>query len=405
MRPMTQTTATSSFAFTAQTSLGQRAEGTLEATSPDAARANLQAMGLQTLEVSPLPATRPPRRAGALDLVAFNAQLAHLLEAGVPMEQGLRLVAAEAGQGRLATGIRQVAAELEHGLDLSAAIEKHRTLFPPLYAKLVAAGIKAGNLPGVLASLSRHLEFDRRLRQMVWRASVYPLVVVTAVGATGLFFAWWVFPAFTETFDQFNAKMPRLTDFCLHYLEIISMGVLLLPIILLSAAALLCASGKVGWVVDHALLRIPFLGRVISRSLSARWCDAAQLGLAAGMDLPAAMRMAADAAGSARMVRDAEALCHQVEMGGVPDDAVALAVLPPVVPLALGAACSGGLDATSALARLAGALRDQAEYRMATLQTWLVPITIVGLGLTVGMVIAALFLPMIAIMQSLMGGG
>ncbi len=398
-------TAAASFSFTAQTSSGARAEGTLEAASPASARASLQAMGLQALEVAPEPVARPPRRAGALDLVAFNAQLAHLLEAGVPMEQGLRLVAAEAGKGRLADGVRKVADELEQGLDLPAAVEKHKSLFPPLYAQLVAAGIKAGNLPGVLASLSRHLEFDRQLRQMVWRASVYPLIVVAGVGGAGLFFACWVFPAFTETFKQFDARQPWLTTFCLNYLDPISVAVLLFPAILLLALALLRASGKSGWVVDHVLLRVPLLSRVISRSLSARWCDAVQLGLATGMDLPAAMRMAADAGGSTRMAHDTERLCQQVEAGNTPNDSATLTVLPPVVPLALGAACLGELDASTALARLAATLREQAEYRMATLQTWLVPLTIVGLGLTVGMMIVALFLPMIAIMQSLMGVG
>lgn len=394
----------STVSFTAQTQEGLHAQGTLEAASPAAARDALQALGLQVLEVSPT-APPPPRRVGALDLAAFNAQLAHLLEAGVPLEQSLRLVAEEAGAGRLADGIRQVATELENGLDLPAAIAKNKASFPPLYGQLVGAGIKSGNLPGVLASLSRHLEFDRKLRTMVWRASVYPLVVIGATGAVGLFLDLWVFPAFREIFWQFDAKMPWITRFCLHYMGPISWALMLFPLLLLLAMGTLRASGKSGWVVDHLLLRVPLLGRAISRGLAARWCDGAQLGLTAGMDLPAALALASSATGSERVARDSDRLRACVEAGNLPDASMPLSILPPVIPLALGSACRGGLDAATALARLASTLREQAEYRMVAMQSWLLPLTIATLGAIVGLVIAAAFLPMIMIMRSLMGGG
>lgn len=393
---------TATVAFTAQTQEGLQAQGTLDAASPAAARDALRKLGLQVLEVSP--ANPPaPRRAGALDLVAFNAQLAHLLEAGVPLEQSLRLVAEEAGAGRLANGIRSVATELESGLDLPAAIAKHHALFPPLYGQLVGAGIKAGNLPGILASLSRHLEFDRQLRAMMWRASVYPLVVVAATGAVGCFFSGWVFPTFLDMFRQFSVRLPAITLFCLNYMGPISVGVLLLPGLLLLVLAGLRLTGNTGRMTD-LLLRVPLLGRMVARHLGARWCDAAQLGLAAGLDLPAAMRLAGSATGSRRLVRDSETLCARVEAGASPGDGLRLDILPPVVPLALGAACRGGMDAPTALARLAATLREQAEYRMAAMQAWLVPLTIAFLGLTVGLMTSAMFLPMIAIMRSLMGG-
>ena len=98
---------------------------------------------------------------------------------------GLRLIAADlrGGGGALSRTVEQVAAELERGTPLPEAFEKYKGQFPSLYGRLVGAGVRAGNLPGVLFNLGRHLELVQRLREALWRSLAYPLAIL--VGLAG----------------------------------------------------------------------------------------------------------------------------------------------------------------------------------------------------------------------------
>ena len=161
------------FGFRAQTHDGLSMSGTLEASDVDDANRQLHALGLRVVELEPRPAAAlapagGPRLRGE-DFIAFNQQLAHLTSAGLPIEHGLRLIAQDARRGRLARTIQQLADELERGTPLPQALAKYESKFPPLYARLVEAGVKSNNLPAMLLNLGRHAEMVQRLRAAIWR--------------------------------------------------------------------------------------------------------------------------------------------------------------------------------------------------------------------------------------------
>src|SRR5687767_9807005 len=128
-----------SFAYQAQTTDGLRMSGTIDARDVADAQRRLVELGLRVSEIAPTPRPPKPRALAASDLVVFNEQLAHLTKAGLPLERGLRLIAADLGNGRLSRTVEMVAAELEQGTPLDVAFEKHRGHFPSLYGRLVAA--------------------------------------------------------------------------------------------------------------------------------------------------------------------------------------------------------------------------------------------------------------------------
>src|ERR1051325_9445380 len=131
------------FSFTAQTPDAQAISGTIDASSIEKAGARLSALQLRVLNMEP--ATRPVRTRPLRteDFLAFNQQLAHLTQAGLPVEQGLKLMAQDLHSGRLAETIRQVAGELEKGVPLGEAFDRHRGRFPSLYGRLIDAGVRA----------------------------------------------------------------------------------------------------------------------------------------------------------------------------------------------------------------------------------------------------------------------
>ncbi len=99
---------------------------------------------------------------------------------------------------------------------MAEAFGRHASRFPPLYGKLVDAGVQAGNLPAMLFNLGHHLELVGRLRQTLWRALAYPAVVLGAILVVLLFITQQILPQFRNIYTGFRAKMPLLTEIILN---------------------------------------------------------------------------------------------------------------------------------------------------------------------------------------------
>jgi type IV pilus assembly protein PilC len=393
-----------SFAYEGQTSEGEPLSGTIDAPDVDSATRLLQGLRVRVLR---LDAVRRPARPAALrgeDFVAFNQQLAQLTEAGLPIEHGLRLIAQDMRSGRLATTIREVASELERGTPLPEAFERHKGRFPPLYGRLVEAGIRSGNLPGLLLSLGRHLELVARMRGMIWRAAAYPLMVLAGLGVVVVFLSIAVIPQFRLIFQDFGVTLPKLTQFILTTPDWLPQTAIAIVVAIVGLIVLSQVLRTMGWgraVVDAAVLPVPLIGPVLKRNLIARWCDAMKVAVEAGLDLPAAIALAGDAVGSPALRRDGQTLVDALHRGQ-PLDAIDRrhALLPATVVAAieLGAAHH---DLPRTLETLSRMYQQQAELRVNLLPAILTPLLIVLIAVVVGLVVLALFAPFIALLQAI----
>ncbi len=408
-------TLTPSFAFRAQTVAGEAVTGTLDAATAEAAGAQLAGLNLRVVSLDPVrppepkPAAARPLR--GVDFEAFNTQLAHLATAGLPVEQGLRLIAEEMRSGRLAATVRQVADELEAGRPLPEAFDRHAGQFPPLYGRLVAAGVAAGDLSGVLLNLGRHLALVGRLRSAFARALTYPAVVAAGLAAVVLFMGTSVFPQFEAMFATFKVELPAVTVVVLAAGRAMRW---LVP----AGAVVGVAAGVVGWVVwrsmdgparrraaERALLPLPLVGPALARNLLARWCDAVRLGVTAGLDLPAAISLAGDAVGSPALSRDGDVLLDALRAGRPADDASVsadLRLMPPTVPTVLALADSGH-DLPAGLGTLSGMFQQQAELRVAMIPTVLTPVFVTFAAVLIGIVVLALFAPLFSLISAVSG--
>src|SRR5262249_32173436 len=161
--------------------------------------------------IAPAPEAAAPKRLGADDFILFNQQLAHLTQAGLPVERGLRLIAADMQSGRLASAASAVASDLERGVPLRDAFDRHPNQFPSLYARLIDAGVQTGNLPGMLFSLGRHLELVNRVRFAIWSVFAYPLIALVALSLIILFVATRILPQMDGMYGDFHTRLPSLT--------------------------------------------------------------------------------------------------------------------------------------------------------------------------------------------------
>jgi type IV pilus assembly protein PilC len=408
-----------SFAYQAQSDEGRRVTGTIDASDAGTAILRLQALRLRVVQIEPIRATpgAPPAgkaEAGARgralhgdDFAAFNQQLAHLTAAGLPVETGLRLIAQDMRSGRLAATVRLVADELERGTPLGEAFDKHRAKFPSLYGRLLEAGVRSGDLSGVLLNLGRHMEMVQRLRSLLWRTVSYPLTVLTALSVVMLFLGLYVLPQFKELYGGFGIKLPAVTELLLDVSVAIpyAAGALLLLVIVVPLAwGVLRLRGRDVHVRDSLGLRLPLVGRALQLNLIARWCDALRIGVAAGLDLPAAIALAGDAVRSPRLRADGQALTARLEAGKPLTDAAGeLSLLPATVPATIELA-AGHHDLPSTLRTLSEMYERQAELRTSAIPAILTPILVIGVAVSVGFVILALLMPVLSLIEGISGG-
>jgi type IV pilus assembly protein PilC len=337
------------------------------------------------LSVEPAPALEARRRSplGPEDFLVFNQQLGHLTAAGLPVERGLRLIAADMHSGRLASAARSVADELERGVPLSTAFDKHASRFPPLYGRLIDAGVQAGNLPGMLFNLGHHLELVSQLRKALWRTLAYPLMVLSAMSLVLLFISLVILPKFRDMCADFRTTLPSATEFILWFGQILPylllgfLGVILLAFLV---AIMLRVMGKAGTLADHVLIRLPVIGPVLRWTLVARWIDALRIGIDAGLDLPRAAALASSSTASPRLEREGEQMAALL-VSGRPFHQFEGKLIPQTIPASIELASRGGgggsasgaavegsgepgekRDLSSILATLTRMYQEQAEH-------------------------------------------
>jgi type II secretory pathway component PulF len=398
-----------SFAYRAKTAEGAAISGTIDAVDrPDADR-RLQGLRLQGIE---LEITRQPPPAKALrgeDFTAFNQQLAQLTSAGLPIEQGLRLIARDMKSGSMARTLELVATELESGKTLPQAIDAHRKQFPPLYAELIDAGIRAGNLPGILLNMGRHVTLVRRLHAAIWRAFSYPVAVLLIFLGVFFFIGFIVVPEFEAVFAGFHMRIPAATELVFAIADsarasglwIGAAGVVVIALILWQ---MLRFTDQSQALRERVLLRLPLVGRVLRFNLVARWCDAAALGVDAGIDLPSAIALANDAIGSPMLRKDAAAMSELISNGQPISKARPGLVLPPMIPVAIDLASANG-ELGETLHALSEMYQQQAELRLGSVQAWTTPMLVCLLGFVIGFFVLSVMAPLISFIQTVSSPG
>ncbi len=409
------------FAYHALTSDGQPISGSIDARDQSEAIQRLQSLQLTQIQLeTPAPPSHPKPIRGE-DFLAFNQQLAQLTGAGLPVEQGLRMIAAEIRTGSMKRTLDLVAAQLESGKTLPEAVATYRDKFPPLYAQLIDAGIRAGNLSGILLNLGRHLTLVRKLQAALWQALSYPVIVLCAFVGVFYFILVQLVPKWEPmlhglsnvkfwvrmggTYQPQDFTIPWFTTALFNISNVVSSW----PVKFILAAISLLALGAFVFLrktsrdeafSERLLLPMPLIGGVLRQNLISRWCHAVALAVEAGLDLPAAITLADDATASPGLAADGAALIAAVNSGHPISSTRAPKILPPTVVAAMEMSADRG-DLPLTLRAMARMYQEQAELRLETIQAILTPIILVIMGLAIGALMLAMFAPLLNILNML----
>jgi type II secretory pathway component PulF len=393
------------FRYDALTAAGRLMTGTVEAGSPQEATETLRQMNLNVNQVEKATPERPRTAVGRNEFLLFNQQLASIARAGVPLERGLRELAQDMGSQSMRQLVEDIAGDLEKGVPIEEAFQKRERYFPPLYGRILKAGVETGRLSEMLASLNRHLELAGHTRRIVVEAVSYPLVILAlgAIVITGVFA--FVIPQFKAVVQEMvGGRLNPVTTAMFTLSEnLVTIWTVVGVLIAASVFGFISLSSTPGGrrTRERLFLRLPVIGRLYHATILSRMAEAMAVLIGAGCDVPEALRLGAVSSGSSRLVQDSETVSQQIEQGsGILEAGHRAALLPRLFlySIQLGAQRNELQDNLRSLGQM---YADQARVGQSRLQTILLPTMIVAIGALIGIAILAMFLPMIQVVTSL----
>ncbi|MBD3332906.1 type II secretion system F family protein [candidate division GN15 bacterium] len=327
----------------------------------------------------------------------FTRQFATMIGAGLPMVQCLEVLAAQSENKELAKIVSQVKDGVQGGSTLSEALARHNKVFDQLYTNMVEAGEMGGALDAILQRLASYREKADRLVRKVKGAMVYPAVIVFVAIAVTVGMLAFIVPVFAKMFGGLNAELPMPTQVVLQISHFLKANFLYLVLATIGAFAALTWYRKTpagALVTDKILLRSPVLGTLVRKSSVARFTRTLGTLLASGVSILDALDITAKTAGNTVIAR----AIHKSVMSIAEGDTItaplkASGVFPPMVTQMISVGeKTGGLD--EMLTKIADFYDEEVDEAVSALTSIIEPIIIVFMGIVIGAILVAMYLPM-----------
>ncbi len=390
------------FAFSGRTRTGQVINGEMEAPNREAVVAQLRRQ--QVLATSIKPKARDIQisipgfgaKANEKDLAIITRQLATMIDAGLPLVQCLEILAQQQEKKFLKSTLQDIRQDVEGGSTFSAALKKHPKVFSGLYTNMVEAGEAGGILDTILNRLAAYIEKAMTLKKRVKTAMFYPATIVSVALVVVTFLLMYVIPTFEQLFAGFGASLPLPTVIVLKLSNFVQ------------AYILFIVGGLVGTVVglrmyyrteggkraiDGLLLRLPIFGTLIRKVAVAKFTRTLGTLVSSGVGILDGLDITARTAGN-KVVEDAILKARTTIAQGktIAEPLQASKVFPPMVTqmIAVGEQ-TGALDRM--LNKIADFYDEEVDSSVAGLTSLLEPLLVIFLGVIIGGVVIAMYLP------------
>ncbi len=384
---------------------GKPVQGEMAGTNATIVKAQLRKQGVMTSSVKkkPKPLFKNTKPIKPEDIANFTRQMATMMKAGVPLVQSFEIVAEGLDNEKMREMVNQLHEDVSAGGGFAAALRKHPRHFDDLFCSLIEAGEQSGSLETMLDRVATYKEKGERIKKKVKKALTYPAaVIVVAVIVTGILLVR-VVPVFANTFTSFGADLPAFTQFVMNISEFMQNWWLFF---LVTVIATLVAfrearlrSPKFSDFVDKVTLKIPIIGNIVYESSVSRFTRTLSTTFAAGVPLIEALNSVAGSSGNA-VFRDATLrIRDDVSTGLQLNSAMRATGLFPVMVLQLTSIGeeSGALD--EMMEKAAVHFEESVDNQVDNLTTLLEPMIMAVLGVLVGGLLIAMYLPIFQLGQ------
>lgn len=394
------------YSYVARDNKGTKHKGTITADSKQQAIQQLQLKGLYPdklveeerkifgFSMGGIASTRVK----PADLLVFTRQLSTIISAGLPLLQGLEILAEQTENPNFAKVIYSVAEYVEAGDTFSDALKRYPKAFPELYVSLVRAGEASGNLDGVLLQLADYLEAAEDLKRRIRSAMTYPIVAFSMIIliATGLVI--FVVPQFAEIFASFGRELPAPTQFLINLSNLLrtlyAWAIILGSIIGIVAFLRIYGSTPIGrYNLDQIKLRLPIFGDLIRKVSISRFTRTLSTLIKSGVPILEALEIVEKTAGNEVFAKAIRNSSDGVRSGNPLSEPLAQSgAFPPMVTRMIAVGEKTG-ELENMLKKISDFYDSEVKAKVEALTSLIEPILIGIMGLVVGSIIIALFLP------------
>lgn len=387
-----------SFSYTARTATGNLKSATLEAASKEDAVAQLRRARMTVVKIEAR-AKREVKTKGSIamrDIVIFTRQFSTMINSGLPLVQALDILSKQSENPVLQAVTRQVVFDVESGHTVADALAKHPNAFTELYVNMVAAGEAGGILDTILLRLATFMEKNDALVRKVKGAMIYPGVILGVAGTAITILLLFVIPTFESMFTSTGLPLPLPTRLVIGMSQFLQgyWWACIIAVVLLGQSLRRYYATMEGQLrIDRMLLQAPVLGDVIRKSSVSRFTRTLGTLISSGVSILDGLEITAKTAGN-RVISDA-IMASRASIAGGETISAPLAksgVFPPMVisMIAVGEQ-TGGLD--EMLSKIADFYDEEVDAAVGGLLALLEPMMIVFLGVVVGGIVVAMYLP------------
>ena len=390
------------FTYSGRTRQGQVVSGEMEANNPEAVVATLRRQQIITTSVRAKPrdiVISIPGFGGKVsekEIAIFPRQFSTMIDAGLPLVQCLDILASQQDNKTFQKVLTQIRQDVESGSTLASALKNQTKYFSHLYCNMVEAGEAGGILDTILNRLAAYIEKSIALKKRVKSAMIYPSVIVTVAVVVVAFLLIFVIPTFKTMFEGFGATLPLPTRIVLEMSRLMRQYILVVIgflVALVLALRYYYRTEKGRRTIDSLLLRAPVFGILLRKVAVAKFTRTLGTLISAGVAILDALEITARTAGN-KVVEEAimKTRISIAEGKTIAAPLKETAVFPPMVVqmIAVGEQ-TGALD--SMLAKIADFYDEEVDTAVANLTSLLEPMLMVFLGVVIGGVVIAMYLP------------
>jgi type IV pilus assembly protein PilC len=379
---------------------GRQTKGEIQAASQAMAKAQLRQQGIKPKSVRRKPKNLFGGKGKAIkaaDIAIFTRQLATMMKAGVPLVQSFEICEEGMDKPRMQEMVRTIRLEVAAGTGLAPALAKHPRHFDDLFCSLVASGEDSGTLEVMLDRVATYKEKTEQLKAKIRKAMTYPsAVIVVAIIVTAILLIK-VVPVFATTFRQFGSDLPSFTlfvmsisDFVREWWVIVFIGIVAALFAIREAKL---RSEGFSEFIDKVMLKTPVVGGIVHDAVIARFARTLSTTFAAGVPLVDALNSTAGAAGNSVYAKAIRQIRDDVTTGTTLYNSIKSTGLFPTMLMQMVSIGeeSGSLD--DMLAKVATHYEEAVDNAVDNLSALLEPIIMSVLGVLVGGLLIAMYLP------------
>ncbi|HEY4719074.1 MAG TPA: type II secretion system F family protein [Candidatus Methylomirabilis sp.] len=390
------------FAYSGRTRTGQVVSGEMDAPNREAVVAQLRRQQVLATAVTPKAKEldlRVPGFGGKVtdrDLAVVTRQLATMIDAGLPLVQCLDILAQQQEKKGFKKTLHQIREDVEGGATFSAALKKHPKVFSTLYTNMVEAGEAGGILDTILNRLAAYIEKAMTLKKRVKTAMFYPSTIITVAIVVVVFLLIYVIPTFQQLFAGFGATLPLPTVIVLEASRIVRQYLL----VMVAAAVALVVGLRLYYrtpggrrTIDSLLLKAPIIGTLIRKVAVAKFTRTLGTLVSSGVAILEGLDITARTAGN-KVVEEAVLKARTTIAQGktISEPLLASGVFPLMVTQMISVGeQTGALDRM--LNKIADFYDEEVDVAVAGLTSLLEPLLVIFLGVIIGGVVIAMYLP------------